>query len=620
MKLMTKPKRAPARPEKQSPRRYDRFHLINGNHDFQKAVPDGAVEYSVCLRKGGTLTYFNYDLAKEMGLIARDHPPKMNHKLSETILDTFGIQIINEYDVIHHTPIPKNTIKPNTYMATRYLQLQHPDKTGRTSGDGRSIWNGQISYRGTTWDVSSCGTGATCLSPATAIEKKFFKTGDLFVNYGCGYADLLDGISAALLSEIFHRNGIATERTLAVIEYPKGFAINVRAGTNLLRPSHLFRYLKQGDLEGLRTAVDYFIDRQVSNGHWPKHGSRKKSYAALPQYMARQLAQATARFESDYLFVWLDWDGDNILMDGGIIDYGSVRQFGLYHHEYRFDDTDRWSTTIPEQKRKARYIVQTFIQMSDFLVRGKKKPIQNFSRHKLLKVFDQEFEHSLYRHLLYKIGFNDSHREYLFNEHQDLIKIFKGVFSYFEKTKSVRGPHKVLDGHTWDAIYCMRDILRELPAHLFEKEALMPPEEFMDTIASSYASKQDRILHEAKTRKIQEFQKRYLALVQQTAKAFKKTQRKILLELGMRASIINQYDRITGNSILEVTDNVLKERKRLSFDGMQTVFHDFIHYQKMHPDPNKKNEMKPLNSIEKQRSQQVMDKIIGLVREHRESL
>jgi len=307
-------------------------------------------------------------------------------------------------------------------------------------------------------------------------------------------------------------------------------------------------------------------------------------------------------------------------MDGGIIDYGSVRQFGLYHHEYRFDDTDRWSTTIPEQKRKARYIVQTFIQMSDFLVRGKKNPIQHFTRHTLLTVFDQEFEHTLYRHLLYKIGFNESHREYLFKEHQDLIKNFKGVCSYFEKAKSKRGPHKVLDGRTWDAIYCMRDILRELPAHLFEKEAIMPPKVFMETIASSYANKRDRTFNEAKTRKIHEFQKRYRALVQQTAKTFKKTERKILLELGMRSSIINQYDRITGNSILEVTDKVLRERKRLSFDEMQKVIHDFIYYQKMRPDLDTKKEMKTLNSVEERRTQQVMDKIIGLVREQRESL
>jgi uncharacterized protein HemX len=167
----------------------------------------------------------------------------------------------------------------------------------------------------------------------------------------------------------------------------------------------------------------------------------------------------------------------------------------------------------------------------------------------------------------------------------------------------------------------MRDILRELPAHLFEKEAIMTPKEFMETIASSYANKRDRRLHKAKTRKIQEFQKRYMALVRQTAKTFKKPERKILLELGMRASIINQYDRITGNSILEVTDKVLRERKRLSFDGMQKVIQDFIHYQKMRPEPDSKKDMKTLNSsVEQQRTQQVMDKIMGLVRENRESL
>ncbi len=620
MKQISKPKRDPTQQGKQASRRYDRFHLINGNHDFQKAIPKGTVQYSVRLRKGGKLAYFNYDLAKEMGLITRDHPQKMNHKLSQTILNTFGIQIINEYDVMHHIPIPKKMIKPNTYMATRYLQLQHPDKTGRTSGDGRSIWNGQISYRGTTWDISSCGTGATCLSPAAARQKKFFKTGDPFVSYGCGYSELEDGIAAALLSEIFFRNGIATERTLAVIEYPKKFSINVRTGTNLLRPSHLFRYLKQGDLAGLRSAVDYFIDRQISNGHWPKHLSQKRSYTYLAEYIARRFAEATARFESDYLFVWLDWDGDNILMDGGIIDYGSVRQFGLYHHEYRFDDTDRWSTTIPEQKRKARYIVQTFIQLSDFLVKGKKNPIQTYTGHKLLTMFDKEFEQHLYRHLLYKIGFNEFHREYLLKEHQDLIKNFKKVFSYFEKTKSRRGPHKVMDGQTWDAIYCMRDILRELPVYLFGKKTFMSPELFLETLASSYASKRDRTLDGTKTRKIHEFQKRYWALVQQTARAFKTTERKILLELGMRASIINQYDRITGNSILEVTGKVLRERKRLSFDDMHKVIQDFIHYQKMQPDSEKKHDMKNLNSVEQRRSQQVMHKIIGLVRENRESL
>ncbi|MFZ1744962.1 MAG: hypothetical protein WAU17_03515 [Nitrospirales bacterium] len=40
----------------------------------------------------------------------------------------------------------------------------------------------------------------------------------------------------------------------------------------------------------------------------------------------------------------------------------------------------------------------------------------------------------------------------------------------------------------------------------------------------------------------------------------------------------------------------------------------------MRPDPDSKIETKILKLVEQQRSQQVMDKVIGLVREHRESL
>ena len=88
----------------------------------------------------------------------------------------------------------------------------------------------------------------------------------------------------------------------------------------------------------------------------------------------------------------------------------------------------------------------------------------------------------------------------------------------------------------------------------------------------------------------------------------------------MRASIINQYDRITGNAILEVTEQVLRERKKLSFNEMHKVLQDFIQYQKMRPDPDARKDIKNLNSVEEQQAQQVMHKIMGLVRENRESL
>ncbi|MDH5218540.1 MAG: hypothetical protein OEX19_12640, partial [Gammaproteobacteria bacterium] len=208
---------------------YPKFRQINGDHPLKHAVPNSYVGYSARLRKGGEVYYFNFELAREMGLIPKSHDDKLTPKLKKSILDTFSIQIINEHDILNNTKIDPNTILPNQYMATRYLQLQHPNKTGLTSGDGRSLWNGYVKGPTATWDVSSCGTGATRLSPATAIEKTFYKTGDKNVSYGCGLAQTAEGFAAALMSDILYKNGLPTERTLAVIRYPDSTSINIRA-------------------------------------------------------------------------------------------------------------------------------------------------------------------------------------------------------------------------------------------------------------------------------------------------------------------------------------------------------------------------------------------------------
>ena len=167
----------------------------------------------------GRVAYFNHELAREMGLIADSHPNTTPAELEQKLLQTFALQIINEFDVQQKTPVAADQIQPHRYMATRYLQLQHPDKTGKTSGDGRSIWNGRVTHRGRHWDISSCGTGATRLSPYFASTGKFAKTGDPKLAYGNGLCDLGEAVSSALMSAHLKSLGIATEQVLAVIEF-----------------------------------------------------------------------------------------------------------------------------------------------------------------------------------------------------------------------------------------------------------------------------------------------------------------------------------------------------------------------------------------------------------------
>ncbi|MFL5813437.1 MAG: protein adenylyltransferase SelO family protein [Bdellovibrionia bacterium] len=547
---------------------YTLFDRIDGSHPFKEAVPNGYVDYPVRTRHGGRVAFFNFLLAKEMGLIPSDHPEQLTAKLSAKILETFSLVIINEYDQIHNIQYPKKDIRPNKYMATRYLQLQHPDKRGKTSGDGRGIWNGCFKYRGTSWDVSSSGTGATCLSPACAQEKKYFKTGDRSVGYGNGYNTLDEGISAALMSEIFHRNGVPTERTLAIVAFRDGTSINVRASKCLLRPSHFFHHLKQGALEGLRGSIDFFIDRQIANGTWQAPDSlrdKRKRYEFMAEQMALTFARTAALFESNYIFCWLDWDGDNILANGGIIDYGSVRQFGLYHRGYRYEDVDRYSTNLPEQKAKARYIVQNFAQIRDFLITGRKRNIRRYRNDPLLQLFERHFQKTLNDLILQKMGFSEKQRSYLLHSHMGAIESFRKHYAYFERTQSKKKAYRVPDGITRDAVFCMREIMREFPKLWLQEPKLLSAERFIEIIRASYAKRRDVALSPYRLREVELFQKSYLDLVQHAADHFYAgSTKRILLELCMRSSIINRSDRITGDATIKVTQSLIRNLRQMS--------------------------------------------------------
>ena len=597
-------------------RAYSSFGRINGQHPFKDQVPGGRVEYKARYKKGGKVTFFNFDLAKEMGLIPKSHETKLNPELEKEILETFSLVIINEYDEMNKIKFPQDEIHPHTYMATRYLQLQHPDKTGRTSGDGRSIWNGTFRGNGQTWDVSSCGTGATKLSPACNINKIFYQTGDPSISYGCGLSEVGEGLETLFFSEVLEKNGFKTERVLAIIEFDKGLAINVRANQNLMRPSHFFGHLKQGNLATLKQVADYYIERQIENKAWAQttFKNNKEKYFYLANQVARDFAAVSAKFEDEYIFCWLDWDGDNILMDGGIIDYGSIRQFGLFHAEYRYDDVQRYSTTILEQKQKARYIVQCFAQIADFLTTGKKRSLSEFRNHDVLKTFDKHFYECKDRNLVQKIGFKKHHQDFLMKNHRHLVTKFRKPFSYFERSKSKRGMYKVPDGINRDALFCMRDILREMPQLYLTKEGMLNDEDFIEVIKSSYAKKSDLKLTEIRRKQINKFQNTYMALLAAVEKETGMTRNQLLLELTMRSSVINKYDRVTGDSITFIVQKVQKLRPKLGAEELYQLAQQFSSYQNLDPDQKTvSNEIPP-------RHKNIMQGLYSIVRECREGL
>lgn len=544
---------------------YTAFDELDGSHPWMSAVPEGYVPYRVRELNDGQVVYFNYALAKEMGLIDPSHLHCMNADLERTLLKTFSVQIINEYDELTKRRIPEETIKPNKYMATRYLQLQHSNKQGKTSGDGRGIWNGVVSHNGVFWDVSSRGTGVTCLSPGSVEANRPLRTGGHEFGYGCGQAEIDELIGAALLAEAIYLQGIATERVLCVIDLGKGVGIGVRAAPNLIRPAHLFLYLKQENFDPLKRATDYMIDRQILNKRWKVSRRDNSKYDEMLKYVCDSFAEFAAQLESEYVFAWLDWDGDNVLADAGIIDYGSVRQFGIRHDQYRYDDVERFSTNLNEQVGKARQIVQVFAQMADYLKTGRKQALQKFSRHPVLRRFDRKHRQHRVDRLLFRMGFTQKQRAKLVQEHGLKVRQFIKVHDILERAK-VRSPiEKVGDGINRPALFNVRKMLRVLPEYLLEhadrfEQFRLPEDDFLAQGLSVFARRKDEKRLHRFVPVARQFQTLYKSLV--SAVGGKTKRKDVLNGLRERASRLNAPERMTGNALIEIVDEVLTHRKR----------------------------------------------------------
>lgn len=599
--------------------RYANVRKIDGRHPLAASAPSAVIHYPARRRRDSRVAYFNFELAREIGMLPSDHPDRLTSALRNALLETFSLIIVNEWDVAHDQLPSKRDTRPHPYMATRYLQLQHPDKHGQNSGDGRSIWNGILETPAGRFDISSCGTGVTRLCPATSETGQFFQSGNALADYGCGTAHIEEGIGAALMSEAFTRNGLRTERVLAVLALPSGFAINVRVAPNLLRPSHFFGLLRRRQDEDLRQMVLYYANREIQDGRWPDLKSEHARFRHLATQVARDFAHATARFESEYVFCWLDWDGDNILTDASIIDYGSVRQFGLYHHSYRFEDTDRMSTSIPEQKRKARQIVQRFVQIRELLLTGERVSLDSLADDPVLTLFDEEFDAERQRLFARQLGFEGAPLQRLLRARPESLDRLMSLHRRLERKRSSRGPQRVPDGLSWNATYCMRDILRELPEHLRgrldEKEIRLPAEDFFDIAVSDYASSADRRITPYLKRLAADYQRAYLEVVDAMAEGQRRSRRWMLDQIGPLARDRNPYARMTGDGLTHATRRLTNARCRLTPEEVHRIVQSFADFQQREgetPDRGIEDMRAPVRRIHRD--------LLALAQQFRESL
>ena len=601
---------------------YEKFKELDGTHPWRDVSPDGYVDYHARNRSQGRVLYFNFPLAREMELIPADHPSVINKELEQAVLETFALRIINEHDLETRKKYPREAIKPNPYMATRYLQTQHHNKRGKTSGDGRSIWNGYLKTKHLTFDISSRGTGATILSPGAQKSDGAVKTGDESYGYSSGLADLDEMLGSAVMSEIFYRQGIPTERCLAVIGFPDATAIGVRSAPNLIRPAHIFRYLKQNRHAELKAAVDYFIDREIENGIWHFPDDPGKHYATALDYLARSYGKMAAVLEEEYIFNWLSWDGDNMLASGAILDYGSIRQFAAKHDKYRFKDVDRYSASLREQRRWARLLVQVFAQAMDFIESGEKTNLRRFEVAKCLRAFDEAFAAERDYRVLWRIGFTPDQIDHLKQRAQNEIKEFHRALSYFEDLKISKGIERVPDGFTHKPVFLIRNLLRLLPAYYVaqaigkvdEKTAYMPDDIFCQIMAASYVGKRDLQLTPSRAAHIKNFQECYLKMVLAVGEPLDD----VLKTIQERSAVINHRHRITGDAVTFIVEEIIAMKGKIRIDGLQDALDAFMDSQTLIPG---KWRPVPLDQLEQNTLKaRLLNKIQENLEEYKESI
>lgn len=591
---------------------YGQFDKIAKEHPLYKKVQDSCIPYQARVIRKARVGYFNFELAKEMGLIDEKHPHKMNPELEEKIIDTFSIRIINEYDKVHNVNYQKRVIKENTFIATRYLQLQHDSKTGKTSGDGRCVWSGTVKRGRVTWDINSRGIGVTALAPGVVKLNKPIKsgTGGKY-GYDCGMAELDELFGAALNSKFFHLMGVNTERVLAIIDHGKNLGVGVRAGTNLLRPAHLFVYLKQGRYDELKKLTDYLIERQNKNNSWNFSSDHQKKYDLMLNEICISFAKQAALFERNYIFVWMEWDGDNILCDGGIIDYGSIRHLGLRHDQYKYDDVERFSTNLNQQRIKAKIIVQSFAQLCDFLKRKYKKPLKKFKNHKVLKDFDKIYENELLKIFLNQIGFDEVTSRRLLGKHRKKVERMYHHFSKLEKIKLNKKTRRIEDGINNPAFINMRKYPAVISQRFLEnihnfKKYHPNPKEIFYKIRSKKGHHKKPTLSILRT--IKKCGKAYKELILQTNLSPKT----ILEKLNEATS--NQVLPLTGDGSIFIIEILMKKRKEksISYQEMQTIIDNLACFQ-----------FKNINHLQKKlspRVQEIIDECVDIIEDYSEEI
>jgi hypothetical protein len=300
------------------------------------------------------------------------------------------------------------------------------------------------------------------------------------------------------------------------------------------------------------------------------------------------------------------------MADGRLIDYGSIRRFGVFHHKYRFDDVERWSTNILEQRLKARATVQTIVQMVDYLVHGECRPLVDFKNHKFLEIFDETFWRERHKHLLYKFGFDGAQAETLMEKHQDLVIKFARQHDSLEKRLINRRAVRVQDGSNQPALFNMNQMRSQLALNVSVEPHQNNIKDLVLKSLTKYCSGADRKVALKQCGQVRSLlvhlKKIHDSVREGTRGKNLKNQEKQFLN---RALNKNRVARITGDGMIFIGQLVSRKRKTLSPEQLYVLMLSFLERYNTDGDIQKpKSSKRSVIDLQSERVLKKMDSII----------
>lgn len=260
---------------------------------------------------GAKLAFFNYELARRLGLKIPSDPKELE-------------RIMTEFFAVEKDPTGQSTLK---MMATRYLDSGRKGP-GEAMGDGRAVWTGELAIptpdgKVVSVDFTSKGIGATPL----AWTKNDAAHSD-------GRLKMKELVRSAITSKANVKNELdSTDDLMGFVIPEEGGAsrgITIRAG-NQTRTSH-YRYF-QDEPENFKKIVTYIVRRDLGLPAGQAIGPQEVT-AYFKMFVAN-MADETARY-ADLEAIHGSPTGGNRTTRGSTIDLMEFWYHDAYHSNFRY--------------------------------------------------------------------------------------------------------------------------------------------------------------------------------------------------------------------------------------------------------------------------------------------